>query len=113
MADPTSTDPDKYKVIFENERVRVLEYRDEPGQTTQPHQHPDSVMYTLSSFNRRLIDDRGQRRDVSLSAGEVRWLDAQVHSGENIGDSPTHVLFVELKEERLEAGRSPSKLGPS
>ncbi len=30
MADPTSTDPDKYKVIFENERVRVLEYRDDP-----------------------------------------------------------------------------------
>jgi hypothetical protein len=31
MNDPTTTDPDKYKVIFENERVRVLEYRDTPG----------------------------------------------------------------------------------
>ena len=31
MPDPTTTDPDKYSVIFENERVRVLEYRDEPG----------------------------------------------------------------------------------
>ena len=40
MADPTSTDPDKYKVIFENERVRVLEYRDEPGEATRPHVHP-------------------------------------------------------------------------
>jgi hypothetical protein len=28
----------------------------------------------------------------------VRWLDAQVHHGENIGDTPTHALFVELKE---------------
>jgi len=25
MPDPTITDPDKYKVIFENDRVRVLE----------------------------------------------------------------------------------------
>ena len=29
--DPTQTDPDKYAVIFENERVRVLEYKDRPG----------------------------------------------------------------------------------
>jgi hypothetical protein len=100
LADPTTTDPDKYKVIFENERVRVLEYRDEPGQATRPHQHPDSLMYTLSSFDRRLVAEDGASRDVSLAEGEVRWLDAQVHSGENIGRSPTHVLFVELKDKR-------------
>ena len=95
--DPTRTDPDKYKVIFENERVRVLEYRDEPGQATSPHRHPDSVMYTLSSFDRRLVGENGDSREVTLEAGEVRWLDEQVHSGENIGSTPTHVLFVELK----------------
>jgi len=86
VADPTSTDPDKYKVIFENERVRVLEYHDEPGQATKPHGHPDSLMYTLSSFDRRLVAADGATRDVTLAAGEVRWLDAQIHSGENIGD---------------------------
>ena len=109
--DPTRTDPDKYRVIFENERVRVLEYRDQPGQATQPHHHPDSVMYTLSSFDRKLVGADGQSRDVSLEPGEVRWLDAQVHSGENIGKTPTHVLFVELKE----AGGTPASdhlLGP-
>ncbi|MFY9861311.1 MAG: hypothetical protein WA668_07235 [Candidatus Cybelea sp.] len=26
--DPTYTDPEKYKTIFENDRVRVLDYRD-------------------------------------------------------------------------------------
>ena len=114
MADPTSTDADKYKVIFENERVRVLEYRDEPGQVTKPHEHPDSVMYTLSSFDRRLIDENGDARDVSLDQGEVRWLDAQIHSGENTGQTATHVLFVELKERRPPQGNSPgSTLGPA
>jgi hypothetical protein len=98
MSDPTLTDPDKYKVIFENERVRVLEYRDEPGEQTSPHEHPDSVMYTLSSFDRRLVGAAGEIRDVTLAPGEVRWLDAQTHSGYNTGDTPTHVLFVELKE---------------
>jgi len=98
VTDPTTTDPDKYKVIFENDRVRVLEYRDEPGQKTSPHAHPDSVMYTLSSFQRRLVGASGESRDAALAAGEVRWLDAQTHSGENIGSTPTHALFVELKE---------------
>ena len=95
-ADPVCTDPDKYQVIFENDRVRVLEYRDLPGGKTLPHQHPDSVMYTLSSFRRRLHQD-GQHRDVEIPAGTTGWLPAQEHAGENIGDTPTHVLFVELK----------------
>ena len=113
MADPTQTDPDKYTVVFENERVRVLEYRDEPGQRTSPHDHPDSVMITLSSFDRRLVGASGESRDVELEAGSVRWLDAQTHSGENIGDRPTHVVFVELKEPPGTTSGGPPTLGPS
>jgi quercetin dioxygenase-like cupin family protein len=94
--DPTTTDPDKYKVIFENDRVRVLEYRDKPGDRTSPHEHPDSVMYTLSSFERRLISG-DKSVEVSKHPGEVNWLPAQTHAGENIGETDTHVIFVELK----------------
>jgi quercetin dioxygenase-like cupin family protein len=91
MADPTDTDPHKYAVVFENERVRVLEYRDEPGAKTSPHAHPDSVMITLSGFERRLTA-ADQIRDVRLPPGETRWLDPQTHSGENVGRTPTHVV---------------------
>ena len=52
--DPCITNPDHYKVIFENDRVRVLEYKDKPGDKTTPHAHPDSLMYTRSAFRRRL-----------------------------------------------------------
>ena len=95
--DPAVSNPGHYKVIFENERVRVLEYTDNPGERTTPHQHPDSVMYTLSTFRRRLGSGQ-QEREVELGAGTVGWLPAQEHAGENIGDTPTHVIFVELKE---------------
>jgi hypothetical protein len=95
--DPAETNPDHYKVVFENDRVRVLEYTDAPGDRTTPHAHPDSVMYTLSSFRRRLSSGDMQR-DVELPAGMTGWLPAQQHSGENIGDTNTHVLFVELKD---------------
>jgi hypothetical protein len=108
--DPAVTNPDLYRVVMENERVRVLEYRDRPGDRTTPHRHPDSVMVTLSAFRRRLIDgDRST--DVELAGGLVRWLPAQEHAGENIGESDTHVIFVELKEPRR-APASGSALGP-
>jgi hypothetical protein len=32
--------------------------------------------------------------------GEVLWTAAQSHIGENIGDTETHVLIIELKEAR-------------
>jgi len=95
--DPTVTDPSLYKVIFENDRVRVLEYRDQPGDRTHTHRHPDSVMVTLSAFL-RLVTAGDRSVDVELPAGEARWLGAQEHSGENTGDSVSHAIFIELKE---------------
>jgi beta-alanine degradation protein BauB len=97
MNDPVQTNPGLYRVVFENERVRVLEYLDHPGEATTPHRHPDSVMVTLSSFRRRLSSG-GREVEVELPAFEARWLDAQEHSGANIGDTDTHTIFVELKE---------------
>src|SRR5687768_4644716 len=95
--DPILTDPTLYQVRFENERVRVLEYRDEPGDRTHPHRHPDSVMVTLSAFRRRVT--AGDRSvEVELTAGEARWVGAQEHTGENIGDTVSHSIFIELKE---------------
>ena len=99
MTDPLQTNPELYHVVFENDRVRVLEYLDNPGDQTQPHAHPDSVMVTLSSFKRRLWS--GNREvELELPAFQARWLDAQEHSGLNIGEGATHSVFVELKEQR-------------
>ena len=110
VGDPVVTDPQLYKTIFENDRVRVLEYRDQPGDSTHPHNHPDSVMITLSSFRRR-IHANGQEVEVELPAGQARWVGAQSHTGENVGTAGTHTIFVELKE----PSPSPSdgRLGPS
>jgi len=109
--DPVATNPTHYKVIFENDHVRVLEYTDQPGDRTTPHEHPNSVMVTLSSFRRRLYAGDVER-DVDISAEKASWLPAQQHSGHNIGDTPTHVIFVELKDS---AAGPPSAgvLGPS
>ena len=95
--DPVVTDGDKYKVVLENDRVRVLEYRDSPGGRTSPHHHSDFVLCALSAFRRRFVlaDGREVVRDVR--PGEVAWSQAQSHIGENVGTTDTHVLIVELK----------------
>lgn len=107
--DPPVTDPGLYAVIYENERVRVLEYQDRPGDRTHPHRHPDSVMVTLSGFRRRVAHG-GRSVEVELPAGAVRWVGAQEHQGENIGDTPSHAIFVELKEPAPSTGEK--VLGP-
>jgi quercetin dioxygenase-like cupin family protein len=97
-------------VVLENDRVRVLEYLDQPGDRTSPHTHPDAVMLTVTSFKRRLWSG-DHDVELELPAHQVRWLDAQEHSGQNIGETPSHSFFVELKEP-ASAGAE-GALGPS
>ncbi len=108
--DPVVTNPELYSVVFENDRVRVLAYTDAPGDRTTPHGHPDSVMITLSSFDRRLYAGE-EERDVQIAAETVAWLPAQEHAGHNIGQTPTRVLFVELKEP-APGPATPGTVGP-
>ena len=95
--DAVQTDGDKYKVIFENECVRVLDYKDQPGQATSQHKHPAFVLYAFSPFKRSITLPDGKILQRQFKAGDVMWSDAQTHIGTNTGDTPTHVILVELK----------------
>lgn len=95
--DPVMTDGDKYKVLLENERVRVLEYRDLPGARTFRHYHPDFVLYALAPFKRKLTLGNGEEILREFKKGDVLWSKAQEHVGENIGTTETHAIIVELK----------------
>jgi quercetin dioxygenase-like cupin family protein len=96
--DPVVSDGDKYSVILENERVRVLRYHDKPGDKTSQHYHPDYVLYAESSFKRRLTFPDGRKHEVEVKAGSIVWMKAHQHVGENIGDTNTDVIIVELKK---------------
>ena len=98
MRDAVETDGDKYSVVLENERVRVLRYHDQPGDRTSQHAHPDYVLYAQSSFRRRLIFPDGRKLEVDVKAGSVSWMKGHIHIGENIGNTNTDVIIVELKE---------------
>ena len=95
--DPTVTDPDKYKVVLDNERVRVIDYRDKPGDTTRQHHHKPFVLYVLSPFKRKLTFPDGTTKVREFKTGEVFWMEEQTHVGQNVGATESHALIVEPK----------------
>jgi len=102
--DAVKTDGDKYTVILENDCVRVLDYRDRPGEKTHQHKHPAFVLYALSPFKRTLTLPDGKVLTREFKQGDVIWSEEQTHIGTNIGPTPTHVVMVELKRPASSGG---------
>ena len=95
--DPITVAPDVYRVLFENERVRLLDIRLKPGGKSPLHTHPGFVAYNLNDCEVRFISEDGKSEDVKLKAGEAFWSDAVAHSVENIGKTECRALNFELK----------------
>lgn len=94
---PAETDPDKYKIVFENDRVRVYNYTDKPGDKTRLHHHDAFILHALAPFKRKLTNENGESVVREFKGGETFWSEAQDHMGENVGQTDTQALIVELK----------------
>jgi quercetin dioxygenase-like cupin family protein len=97
-ADPTLVASDVYKLILENERVRVFDVRFKPGQKAEMHGHPDHVIYVLSDYTLELMLPDGSSQQVLLKVGQTLFMGAGPHAAVNIGKTEGHALVVELKE---------------
>lgn len=95
--DPVVSDGDKYKILFENEKVRVLDYKDQSGEKTHEHSHPAFVLYALAPFKRKIMLPDGKSIMREFKTGDVLYSEEQTHIGENVGETPTHVIMVEMK----------------
>lgn len=105
--DPVKVDPEHYKVIMENDTVRILEFRDEPGHKVPKHSHPPYFVYVLSDAKRLFTDECVTPKTVILRKGET--IDSKVgvtHCEENTGYTNTHVLVVEFKNAPNKVRRS-------
>jgi beta-alanine degradation protein BauB len=95
--DPVKLSPQLYDVRFENDRLRVLEYRAKPGQKEPMHSHPPGVVYLFSDSIMRTMLPDGTASETPRKAGELYWRDFTTHTAENIGETESHALAVELK----------------
>ena len=80
--DAVKVAPDVYKVILENERVRVLDVRTQPGGTSEMHGHPDMVGYAVADCTWIPTSPNGQADRVEIKAGETFFLEACEHRAE-------------------------------
>jgi beta-alanine degradation protein BauB len=95
--DPLPLYPENYRVLMENDRVRVLDFRLRKGATERSHSHPAHVVYVLAPFEVRFTFPDGRTRIRKAAAGEVLFSEAVTHATENIGGTEAHGILVELK----------------
>jgi len=98
--DPVASDPRSFRIVLENDRVRVLEYRSGPGLGVcgqGVHYHPERVTVTLTEAKVRIANAEGRTVVRELPAGQVFYAPAETHSVENVGGSGTRIYIIELK----------------
>lgn len=65
--DPVKAAPDHYKVIFENERMRVLSFHSRPGEEWPLHVHPDAVTVFVCSSVQFNCDSKSNTKDETIN----------------------------------------------
>ena len=98
MADYAATvAPHVYKVLFENEHVRLLEVKMQPGAHTEMHSHPGNLVYILSDGKVTFTDPSGEKAEFEVSPGASLWMEATDHETDNVGDTTVRALMFEPK----------------
>ena len=95
--DAVTVAPHLYKVLLDNDRVRVLEVRAQPGATSNLHTHPSYVAVAISDGQYRFTSPDGQSVEIKLKAGWAGFFAALEHTTEILGTSEGHVVLIELK----------------
>ena len=90
--------PPVYKVVLENEHVRVLDTRTGPGDSSEMHIHPNMVGYAISDCTWDLTGPDGTTVLVAVNVGETFYLDAVDHSAHDVGTTGSHALLIELNK---------------
>lgn len=98
--DAARVQPRAYKVVLENDRLRVLEFNSRPGMGicgNGMHSHPPHLSAALSPAKARVRLPDGKTIVAENRLGDVWWSEAETHEVENITGSNVRALIVELK----------------
>ena len=98
--DPAKIIPRSYKVLFETERLRVLEYTSKPGLGVcgqGRHYHPSHLTIQLTDATVKIDQPGGKAIVAQGKAGDMFWAPEEWHTVENIGGE-ARAYMVELKD---------------
>jgi len=91
--------PEVYKVIAENDEMRVVLATWKPGQKDTSHSHPMAAVYTVKDCQARITSADGKVKDVNNKAGSARVNPpVKSHTFENTGKTECQQVLVERKK---------------
>ena len=92
-------DPSVYKLLYEDQNIRVISATWAKGVHDKPHSHPiPSVAYALDDCTLRLYAPDDTTRDITNKAGSATEVPiTPSHTAENIGPTDCYVVIVEHK----------------
>ena len=94
--DPLLIASNVYKLLSENDRVRVLELVSKPGDVAKMHHHPDHVIYALKG-GKATLTSGGKTQEMEIKTGSVLFIEAQDHEMKNVGKTTIDLIVTELK----------------
>ncbi|HEY6144238.1 MAG TPA: cupin domain-containing protein [Flavobacterium sp.] len=96
--DPLKVGSNVYKkVLFENDKVRVLEVVFNPGDDTGWHSHPDHVIYAESGGKIEITDKGKPTQTLDVIAGSSMFIPAVTHTAKNVGTTTMKLIVTEIK----------------
>ncbi len=96
--DAVKAAPRSFKVLKENEHVRVVQDTLAPGEKEAMHSHPAGWYYVTKPGNMKVTYADGRSTIWDAKAGEESWMDAEAsHTSENIGKTTIQYVLVEVK----------------
>jgi len=112
--DPVKVAGEAYKVIVENNSVRILDVNIAAGAKTAMHSHPDltGVVLEPSTIKWTRPDGKSAQSGAEFTRGGVQYMAGDTHISENIGATSAHVILVEFKKPAPTPARNPSLPAP-
>lgn len=98
--DPVKVMPRAYRVAFENDQVRVLDFIGRPGMGIcgeGMHSHPAHLTIVMTDWQGVVTTPNSTAKPRQRKLGDVFWSEAETHKVENTGKTNSRVLIVELK----------------
>lgn len=89
------------KVILDNDKMRVVEHVSMPNGDVcgeGMHHHGPHLTVLLSDAKVRITPQDGEPQIVEVKSGTSLWFESETHSVINLGDQPTRMILVYLKE---------------
>ena len=96
--DAIKASPKQFKILLENNHVRVLQYTLKPGEKDEWHTHPPKSSYVVSGGKLKVYLENGKTILADEKAGTASWMDhVSKHYVENIGNSTVKIILTEIK----------------